>query len=199
MSSMVMPDFQELVGKLLKGDQNAAWELLQNYSKRLHGLARKNLQSQYRINVEPEDVIQSVYKSFIKRVRVSSDDLVFEDAESLFALLAKITVRKCWRKLGGASKQPIGKGSSHDLEMYGAISERNDAVEESVLQETMDYLLEDFDPAEKEIAKLLIVETTVKEIVEMLDESYYSVRVVRGALRERMERLIRIEARVDGL
>ena len=199
MSSIVMPDFQELVGRLLKGDQNAAWTLLQNYSKRLHGLARKHLQSQYRITVEPEDVIQSVYKSFIKRVRVSSNDLVFEDAESLFALLATITVRKCWRKLGGASKQPIGKGSSNDLEMYGAISERNDAVEESALLETMEYLLENFDPAEKEIAKMLILETTVKEIVETLDESYYSVRVVRGALQERMQRLIRIEARTNGL
>src|SRR6266542_4997008 len=58
----------ELVRRLRTGDDTLADELFQRYARRLIGLARTHLDSHLRQKVDPEDVVQSVYKSFFRRL-----------------------------------------------------------------------------------------------------------------------------------
>jgi len=87
--------FPDLMIRLNQGDQGAAARVFQRFTNRLVGLARLHLDSRVRQKVDPEDVLQSVYRSFF--VRQAQGEFTFEGWEGLWALLAVLTVRKCGR------------------------------------------------------------------------------------------------------
>ena len=57
----------DLVTRLRQGEQAAASEVFLRYTHRLLGLARKHLDARLAAKVEPEDIVQSAYKSFFQR------------------------------------------------------------------------------------------------------------------------------------
>jgi len=71
--------------------------LLQCYAHRLIALARRRLGDRLHNKVDPEDVLQSVFRSFFRRQAAGEWDLT--DANSLWGLLVRITLRKCNRRL----------------------------------------------------------------------------------------------------
>src|SRR5687768_17397928 len=71
----------------------AARELFARFTGRLIGLARTHLAGRLRHKVDPEDVVQSAYKSFF--VRYGEETLAGEGWDGLWGLLTIITVRKC--------------------------------------------------------------------------------------------------------
>src|SRR5688572_26480006 len=83
----------ELVRRLRKGDDTLASELFQRYARRLIGLARSHLDSQLRQKVDPEDVVQSVYKSLFRRLE--TEQVEAPNWDSLWYLLTVMTLRKC--------------------------------------------------------------------------------------------------------
>ena len=64
-----------LVHRWRGGDQKAAEELFRRYANRLIGLARSRLSRKLARRVDPEDVVQSVYRSFFHDVRDGRYDL----------------------------------------------------------------------------------------------------------------------------
>jgi RNA polymerase sigma-70 factor (ECF subfamily) len=58
--------FTELMTRLRAGE-DAATEVFERYAQRLHGLARRHLDTVLKRKVDPEDVVQSAYKSFFFR------------------------------------------------------------------------------------------------------------------------------------
>src|ERR1700752_5379627 len=70
-----------------------AREMLTHFTHRLIALARSRLDGRLRQKVDPEDVVQSVYKSFL--LRYGEAAIVEEGMESLWGLLTVITLRKC--------------------------------------------------------------------------------------------------------
>ena len=66
---------------------------LQRFTHRLVGLARAHLNAQLRQKVDPEDVVQSAYKSFI--FRYGDAELGSNGMDALWSLLTQITLRKC--------------------------------------------------------------------------------------------------------
>ena len=88
--------FEALMQRLRAGEEVAAAQLFQRYAGRLIALARSRLDELVRQKMDPEDVIQSVFKSFFHRHQEGNWDLA--DWDSLWSLLARITVRKCGRR-----------------------------------------------------------------------------------------------------
>src|SRR5438105_690572 len=62
------PSFIDLNERLRAGDEDAAARVFELYGRRLIGLARSRLHERLRGKVGPEDVLQSVLKSFFCRV-----------------------------------------------------------------------------------------------------------------------------------
>ena len=77
-------------------DDDAAREVFRRYAGRLIQLARARLDRQTRQKVDPEDVVQSVFRSFFTRQAEGRFDLASWD--DLWSLLVVITVRKCRRQ-----------------------------------------------------------------------------------------------------
>lgn len=68
-----------LMDRLRTGEDGAAREVFVRFANRLVGLARKNLGGRLAVKVDPEDVVQSAYKSFFVRQRDGGLDVTSWD------------------------------------------------------------------------------------------------------------------------
>src|SRR5262249_18756127 len=82
----------DLLARWRQGDQQAAHELFQRYAARLVALARSRLSSKLSHRIEPEDVVQSAYRSFFGDARDGRYDL--QRGGDLWRLLVAITLNK---------------------------------------------------------------------------------------------------------
>src|SRR5690348_6415942 len=95
---MTAPEsFADLMARLRQGDQDAAAQLFQQYARRLIGLAHRRLDDRLRQKADPEEVMQSVLKSFFVRQRQGQFEL--DNWDSLWALLVRITLHKCGHRV----------------------------------------------------------------------------------------------------
>jgi RNA polymerase sigma-70 factor (ECF subfamily) len=83
---------RNLMLRVQAGDQQAAGELFRRYADRLTALARSRLSVQLAARVDPEDVVQSVYRSFFSGAR--QGDYQLERGGDLWRLLVAITLHK---------------------------------------------------------------------------------------------------------
>jgi DNA-directed RNA polymerase specialized sigma24 family protein len=67
-------------------------KLVERYTERLLDLARRRLPDALRRRLDPEDVVQSVYRSFFQRLREGR--FSFDDSGDLWRLLAAMTFQK---------------------------------------------------------------------------------------------------------
>src|SRR5215813_14531259 len=94
MADMDQPDsLSELVRRLREGDDTLARQMFQRFAARLVGLAHRHLDGRLRQKLDPEDVVQSVYRSFFRRLDADQVEVVTWD--SLWYLLTVMTLRKC--------------------------------------------------------------------------------------------------------
>jgi RNA polymerase sigma factor (sigma-70 family) len=82
----------QLVARWRTGDQQAASELFHRYSDRLVSLARSGMSAKLSQRIDPEDVVQSVYRSFFLNARDDRFDL--QRGGDLWRLLVAITLHK---------------------------------------------------------------------------------------------------------
>jgi RNA polymerase sigma-70 factor (ECF subfamily) len=85
--------FAEFLTRLRNQDDAAAQELFARFTHQLIALALRHIDAGLRQKVDPEDVVQSAYKSFFFRYGDGKLDVV--NWNSLWGLLTLITVRKC--------------------------------------------------------------------------------------------------------
>src|SRR5215211_8109330 len=85
--------FAVLMTRLRSGEDEAAREVFVRFAGRLVGLARRHLDARLAVKVDPEDVVQSAYKSFFVRQRDGTLDVGSWDG--LWGVLTMITLRKC--------------------------------------------------------------------------------------------------------
>src|SRR5262249_15551949 len=65
----------------------------ERFTAHLVGLARAHLDPRFQHKVDPEDVVQSAYKSFCRRY--GEGELAQQGINNLWSLLSLITLRKC--------------------------------------------------------------------------------------------------------
>src|SRR5262245_21175403 len=101
--------FPELMDRLRSGEDEAAREVFARFAARLVGLARRHLDGRLAVKVDPEDVVQSAYKSFFVRQREGS--LEVGSWDGLWGLLTLITLRKCADRAEHyrAAKRDVGR------------------------------------------------------------------------------------------
>lgn len=91
------PSFTDLMGRLRAGEPAAAEQLFHRFAHRLVGLAQGHLDARTRRLVDPEDVLQSVFRSFF--LRHADGQFTLNDWDGLWAMLVVITLRKCGRRV----------------------------------------------------------------------------------------------------
>src|SRR5262245_56639439 len=86
------------MARLRAGQNDAAAQVFDRFAGHLVALARKHLDAQVLQKVDPEDVLQSVFRSFFGRYP-SGQLRGFASWDNLWAMLVVITLRKCGRQM----------------------------------------------------------------------------------------------------
>lgn len=172
-------------------DDPAAFE---RFTRRLIGLARAHLDVRLQHKIEPEDVVQSVYRSFY--VRYGEELTPAQGIEGLWPLLTLITVRKCADRVRyyQAERRNIareaGPAPEDRLQPWQEAAGREPTPEHAaVLAETLENLLAGLDADERPIIELSLQGYSTQEVSERLGRAERSVRRLRERVRKQLERL----------
>ncbi len=92
-----VPDDRMILSMFRAGNEQAARELYERYVDRLLALARKRISQRMASRVDPEDIVQSVFRTFFGRVKKGQFRIA--DQDDLCKLLVRITVHKTLRQV----------------------------------------------------------------------------------------------------
>jgi len=165
----------------------------ERFRRRLIGLARVHLGDRIRQKVDPEDVVQSVYKSIL--IRYTDAATAREDGDGLWSLLTLITVRKC------ADRVRYHRAECRDLHRETAAcsdsqcassrwhaTDRQPSPEEALLlAETVEELLAGLSEGERAIVELTLQGYSTQDICQQLGRAERSVRRIRERVRTHFE------------
>jgi RNA polymerase sigma-70 factor (ECF subfamily) len=179
--------------RLRGGEDAAARDVFERYSRQLIGLARKRLDQGLGAKADPEDVVQSAYKSFFMRQR--DGRLEVESWEGLWSLLVLITVRKCIDRVEylRAARRDLtremvaAEGGTEPWQL--AIDREPQPEEAAILAETVEELFRAAEEDERPILQLSLQGFSVAEVSEQLGRAQRSVRRLRERVRKRLERM----------
>ncbi len=184
--------FANLVGRLRAGDQDAATEIFNRYTHQLIALARNRLDSATRQKMDPEDVVLSAFNSFFAR----KDQFELVGWESLWGLLARITLRKCFHKMEyvhAKQRDPWREvrmpSASDSSDSWQAIARDPTPSESLLLQETIDEVMAQLEERERKIFGLILQGVQVPEISQKVGRTERTIRRVQEKVRSILEAL----------
>lgn len=192
--------FDDLMTRLHAGEQTAAREIFDRFARRLIGLARSRLDERLRQKVDPEDMMQSAFKSFFRVHAGGKLDLANWD--SLWAILTVITLRKCGHRVEyfRAACRDVGRevtprpSGDESTASFQAIARDPTPSDAALLTETVEQVLRDLEPREQEVVTLSLQGYSVPEISERVGRTERTVHRVLKRLREKLERMQNEEA-----
>jgi RNA polymerase sigma-70 factor, ECF subfamily len=186
--------FAALMDDLRLGEQTAAQVVFSRYAAQLIALARRRLDDRLRQRVDPEDVVQSVYKSFFIRHREGQLDVV--NWQSLWGLLTLITLRKCADRADyfhadrrNVNREAVADDSDQQQPWQVAVGREPSPEEAALLAETVESLLRDLDEHDRPIIEMSLQGYSTQEISTQLGRAERSVRRLRERVRLQLERI----------
>lgn len=189
-------DPTELIERLRKGDDEAARQLYQKYVQRLLNLARTHLSRQFNSRLDPEDVVQSVYRTIFRRVQDGRFE--FDADDDLCGLLVRTTLNKVWNKVRHhkAGKRAVQRErTSGDQELPGAglveqLSRGPGTTEAIIFADLMESVLARLDEREQQVLQLKLEGHTQQEIADQMGVTDRTVRRISDGMRDRVARLL---------
>lgn len=167
---------RRLIGQFQSGQPDAPREIVNRYTRRLVALARKQLAPKLSARLDPEDVVQSAFRSFF--VRVGAGAYVFERAGDLWRLLAQITVNKARAQAGfhTAAKRDVNKEKSPEELDSVYMHHEPTPAEVAILADTVRQLVSELDSIARKIVELRLSGESIPAIAVILERSQRTVR-----------------------
>lgn len=188
--------FAEFLRRLQARDDVAARQLFGRFTHQLITLALRHINAELRHKVDPEDVAQSAFKSFFHRYGEGGLEVV--NWNSLWGLLAMITVRKCAERAAyhraecrDAAREVSPPREDEPAPWLEHFGREPTPLEAAVLNETVEQLLAGLDEEERPIVELSLQGHTTREISERLGRAERTVRLLRENVRHRLEAMQR--------
>lgn len=178
---------QELLQDYRRGDDAAAAAIFDRYVARLEALARSRLGGMLRRRVDPEDIVQSAFRSFFMHAR--EDAFTLNAAGDLWRLLAAITLNKLH---GQCEKHAAQKRNAH-REVAHASAELAQATAPTTADlaaviEEIHLALKSLSPIEQRALALELEGHSLADIGHTLGKSERSTRRYLAEAREKIER-----------
>lgn len=184
-----------LVRKLRDGDESAATELYQRYAGRLFGLADRQMSAGIRRTHEPDDIVQSAFRSLFRGVSSGSYDA--PEGNSLWSLLAVIAIHKVRRK---ASRDRSVKATSF-IQPDGEQSSSQqvpDTISEQQFEYSMNETIEFLNEQEKQIVGLRVQGYTVEEISSEVGRACRTIERTLQRIRQKLSEKLASDWGLEG-
>ena len=190
--------FVELVARLRQGDDDAASAVFHRYARRLLALARDQLGPWAGPHADPEDIVQSVYRSFYRRSAAGEFELT--GWQALWGLLSVIAVRKCrnrveYLRAGRRDVRREVSGQTGDSSAPGTEGVEPPApeptpLELAMLTETIEHWARDMPERDRRILALHLQGYEIPEISDRVGRTRRTVRRALEQIRRRLDRLL---------
>lgn len=182
-----------LVNRIRGGEQEAATQLYLKYSARLQSWASSRTSSAFASRFDEEDVVQSVFRTFFRRVNEGLYDV--PPGDELWQLLLVIALNKI-RKLANhhrAQKRDVGKTQGSEvLDLAGDESMSSDEASLHVLQIVLDELLRTMTEVQREIIRHRIEGYKTDDIAERTGRSSRTVERVLRDFRHKLNEQLNV-------
>ena len=155
------------------GNEGAARQLFEAYAEKLMALARRRISQRLASRLDPEDIVQSVFRTFFHRAR--EGEFSFHDQDDLAKLLVRITVHKTLRKVAfhKAEKRNAVRETGQGAESQACWEELLDAEpspdEAVTFLDQLENFLSQLQPMERQILEMRLQGYTNDEISEKLN------------------------------
>jgi RNA polymerase sigma factor (sigma-70 family) len=188
--------WQRLIQGLRAGDQQVVGEFCAQYGALLHRLADKHLPHGLRRRIGPEDVVQSVCRTFLRRAQEGQFHLA--DSEGLWRLLCAITLTKVReqsrfhlrQKRGVDQETPLATVAENSSQAgFAPVAPGPSPAEAAAFADQFQQLLAALDDEERQLVDLKLQEYTNDEIAERLGCSERTVRRLLKRVQAHLERL----------
>lgn len=173
----------------MAGDDEAATAIFDRYVQRLLALARSRLGTSLRRRIDPEDVVQSAYRSFFLRAETGDFQLI--RSGDLWRILARTTLNKLY----GQVERHTAAKRSVDCEIDPAalqhLAGREPTVADLIaVSEQLALVLQELSADERSVLTSLLQGHGQEEIAESIGKSTRTVRRLAAQARERFERCL---------
>lgn len=174
----------EFLDRISHGDPSAAVELDHRYRQRLCRLVQRALDSSIRQREDPEDVVQTVLRTYFRRA--ARGEFQIADSSDLWALLALITRRKILKraKYHGAAKRETRVEMVLAVDVEG--SRDPEPADAAIAAELVEKTLQGLEPRAGEVFQLRLAGCTEQEIATKLSCTRAAVRLQLKRIRERL-------------
>lgn len=167
-----------LVRRLRNGEGDAASDLYLRYADRLHRLARKQTSAELARRVEPEEIVQSVFRTFFRRV--STGVYSVPEGKELWGLFLVIALNKIRHAAvyHRAARRDIRRTTSADdlaASAYILEDQVADSTALTVLQLVIDDITSKLAEVKREMIRLRIEGFEIEEIAQRTGRSSRSV------------------------
>ena len=162
--------FDDFLTRLRAGEDDATCKVFHLFASRLISISRSHLDARARQKVDPEDVTQSVFRTFFRRA--GAGEFTFEDWQGIWGLLVTITMRKCGRQVESLRaarrdyrrEAQIGQHDESSQLMWEPQADTPTPDEAAALTETIENLMAQLDERGREVLTLRLQGYTVPEI-----------------------------------
>lgn len=183
----------DLVARWRDGDQAAAAELFGRYADRLIALARSRLSAKVAGRVDPEDVVQSAYRSFFAGTREGRYDL--QRGGDVWRLLLSITLHKLYRQVQQHQTQKRAVDREHRLsdnpsllDLHAHMQANAPSLVEAVaLADELEQAMRGMDSLHRDVLELRLQGYTLEEIGQRTDRTERTVRRVLDRIKQQFE------------
>ena len=187
-----MPESDSARGLLKRwqsGDEAAAAAIYQLYWERLCALTRSRIGKRLRRRVDPDDIVQSVFRSFFRRAR--DGDFTLSHSDSLWRLLVGITRKKIGRQNRqhhAARRSVEAEVEQGEIELSPeALAHNPTPLEAAALTEALEATMAELDASKREILTLCLRGYSCSEIGGQVGYSRWTVRRVLDRVGHRLQ------------
>jgi RNA polymerase sigma-70 factor (ECF subfamily) len=183
-------DTLRLVELCRAGDGEAARQLFQCYVDRLVAVARRRLGAPLQSRVDPEDIVQSVFRTFFGRLKAGKFQL--EEQDDLCKLLVRITVHKTLRQVAyqKAAKRDPGHEEPGRDRLLELMAREPDPEEAAAFMDQLQAFLAAQPAQDRRVIELRLQGYGTTEIAQQLG-------VVDRTVRRVLERIKGVALRED--
>jgi RNA polymerase sigma factor (sigma-70 family) len=186
---------RSLLERYRRGQDDAPTQLYLRYAERLRALAARSSSPGLSARVDPEDIVQSVFRTFFRRAAQGQYEI--PEGEEIWKLLLVIALNKI-RTLGEfhrAARRDMRKTTSveaNDLPLASQSDQDPSAL--TILRLVIEEVLETLPPGHRPIAEMRIEGYEMAEIAELTQRSKRTVERVLQEFRQRLDAKIRASA-----